>query len=60
MGAAKRLEKEELVTVSFRKENQHVTDAELRERFKKLYQAMLLGNNFHSKVKIIFNTETGQ
>ncbi len=59
MGAAKRLEKEEILKVTFRKEDQSVSEAQLRERYQKLYHAMLLGNNFHSKVKIIFNTDEG-
>lgn len=43
----------------FRKPVYHFTDYELRERNRRLYLAMLMGNNFHSKVRVIFNTVEG-
>lgn len=62
MNAAKRnrkVEKEELKTCSFEKPDIALTDAELAERNRRLYLAMLMGNNYESKVKLVFNTNTG-
>jgi hypothetical protein len=54
-----KIEKEQLKELSFKKPVYHFTDYELRERNRRLYLAMLLGNNFHSKVRIVFNTIEG-
>lgn len=55
----KKIEKEQLRDCAFRKPVYHFTDYELRERNRRLYLAMLMGNNFQSKVKIVFNTLEG-
>ncbi|MCS6934020.1 MAG: hypothetical protein NZM35_02570 [Chitinophagales bacterium] len=55
----KKIEKEQLKDCDFRKPVYHFTDYELRERNRRLFLAMLLGNNFQSKVKIVFNTVDG-
>ena len=54
-----KIEKEQLKECQFRKPVYHFTDYELRERNRRLYLAMLMGNNFHSKVRVIFNTVEG-
>lgn len=55
----KRIEKEQLKDCAFAKPVYHFTDFELRERNRRIYLAMLMGNNFQSKVKIVFNTLEG-
>ncbi len=57
--SVKKIEKEQLKECQFRKPVYHFTDYELRERNRRLYLAMLMGNNFHSKVRVIFNTVEG-
>lgn len=54
-----KIEKEQLKECSFRKTVYQPTDHDLRERNRRLYLAMLMGNNFQSKVKIVFNTLEG-
>ena len=54
-----KIEKEQLNTCKFERPVYHYSDHESRERNRKLYLAMLMGNNFHSKVKIVFNTIEG-
>ena len=54
-----KIEKEKLKECAFKVPVYHFTDHELRERNRRLYLAMLMGNNFHSKVKIVFNTMEG-
>lgn len=54
-----KIEKEQLKECAFKMPVYHFTDHELRERNRRLYLAMLMGNNFHSKVKIVFNTMEG-
>ena len=54
-----KIEKEQLKECAFKKPVYHYTDFELRERNRRLYLAMLMGNNFQSKVKIVFNTLEG-
>jgi hypothetical protein len=54
-----KIEKEGLEECSFSQPKYQFTEYELRERNRRLYLAMLLGNNFHSKVKIVFNTIEG-
>lgn len=58
-GTVKTIEKEQLKYCAFRKPVYKHSDFEIRERNRRLYLAMLMGNNFHSKVKIIFNTLEG-
>jgi hypothetical protein len=53
------IEKENLKNCSFRRPTYRFTDHELRERNRNLYLAMLLGNNFHSNARIVFNTFEG-
>ncbi|MFN8286836.1 MAG: hypothetical protein U0V74_08805 [Chitinophagales bacterium] len=57
--SVKKIEKEQLKECQFKKPVYHFTDYELRERNRRLYLAMLMGNNFHSKVRVIFNTVEG-
>lgn len=59
MTSVKKIEKDQLKECQFKKPIYHFTDYELRERNRRLYLAMLLGNNFHSKVRIVFNTLDG-
>lgn len=54
-----KIEKEQLKECSFKKPINQATDYDLRERNRRLYLAMLMGNNFQSKVKIVFNTIEG-
>ncbi len=54
-----KIEKEQLKECAFKSPVNHFTDHEIRERNRRLYLAMLMGNNFHSKVKIVFNTIEG-
>ncbi|MCX6199374.1 MAG: hypothetical protein NTY88_09160 [Bacteroidetes bacterium] len=56
---AQKIEKEQLKECAFRKPINRSTEHELRERNRRLYLAMLMGNNFESKAKIIFNTLEG-
>ncbi len=62
MNAAKRIrkvDKDQLKDCSFQKPDNNFTDADLAERNRRLYLAMLMGNNYESKVKIVFNTVEG-
>lgn len=54
-----KIEKENLKECTFRKPQYHYTDHEIRERNRRLFLAMLMGNNFRSKVRIVFNTLEG-
>jgi hypothetical protein len=54
-----KIEREQLKECAFKKPIYKSTDLELSERNKRLYLAMLMGNNFQSKVKIVFNTLEG-
>ncbi len=56
---AKKIEKEQLRECAFRKPSERSTEHEMRERNRRLYLAMLMGNNFESKAKIVFNTLEG-
>lgn len=53
------IEKEQLKTCAFAKPNERFTDYEVRERNRSLYLAMLMGNNFSSGARIVFNTAEG-
>ena len=53
------IEKEELKKCAFTTPNKRFTDFELRERNQRLYLAMLMGNNFSSPARIVFNTVDG-
>lgn len=54
-----KIEKEQLKECTFKKPANRSTEHEVRERNRRLYLAMLMGNNFESKAKIIFNTLEG-
>ena len=54
-----KIEKAQLKECAFKLPVYKITDHELRERNRRLYLAMLMGNNFQSKVKIVFNTLEG-
>lgn len=54
----RKIEKDQLKGCAFKKPADH-DDYELNERNKRLYLAMLMGNNYDSKVRIIFNTIEG-
>ncbi|MCW5907776.1 MAG: hypothetical protein KIS94_07960 [Chitinophagales bacterium] len=56
---AEPIEKERLHHCSFRKPSYRFTDFEIRERNQRLYLAMLLGNNYRSEARIVFNTLEG-
>jgi hypothetical protein len=56
---AETIEKERLKQCTFRKPNYRYTDFEIRERNQRLYLAMLLGNNYSSEARIVFNTLEG-
>lgn len=56
---AEQIEKEKLRHCTFRKPCYRFTDFEIRERNQRLYLAMLLGNNFRSEARIVFNTIEG-
>ena len=55
----RKIEKEQLKECAFKQPVHKHTEFELRERNRRLYLAMLMGNNFQSKVKIVFNTLEG-
>lgn len=55
----RKIEKDQLKECAFEKPAASYDDFELRERNRRLYLAMLMGNNFQSKVKIVFNTSEG-
>lgn len=55
----KRIERDQLKDCAFSKPVYHYTDFEVRERNRRLYLAMLLGNNFESQAKIVFATIEG-
>jgi hypothetical protein len=57
-GRPRKIEREQLKECAFKKPA-NSDDQELRERNKHLYLAMLMGNNFESKVRIVFNTIEG-
>lgn len=62
MNATKRIrkvDKDQLKECAFEKPVVAHSDYELAERNRRLYLAMLMGNNFESKVKIVFNTAEG-
>lgn len=44
---------------AFRKPSYRFSDHEIRERNQRLYLAMLLGNNYSSEARIVFNTLEG-
>ncbi len=56
---AKKIDREQLKQCAFIKPTNSQDDFELSERNKGLYLAMLMGNNYESKVKIVFNTTEG-
>lgn len=56
---SRKIEKDQLKECAFEKPLAGYEDYELRERNRRLYLAMLMGNNFQSKVKIVFNTTDG-
>lgn len=53
------IEREHLNGCAFRKPTYRYTDHDIRERNQRLFLAMLLGNNFSSEVRIVFNTLEG-
>ena len=53
------IEAKALKTCAFTKPKQRFTDFEVRERNRSLYLAMLMGNNFSSPARIVFNTIEG-
>ncbi|MCG9910633.1 MAG: hypothetical protein MH137_04960 [Flavobacteriales bacterium] len=56
---AKWIEKEEVHQVKFPTEDVLLTSGEKEIRFAKLEKAMLLGNGYKAKVKIVFQTTEG-
>ncbi len=60
MGAAKRIETNDLLKVTFKNETNSHTQERIKMKDQKLYMAMLMGNNYYNNVRIIFNTEEGQ
>jgi hypothetical protein len=53
------IEREHLNGCAFRKPCYRFTDHQIRERNQRLFLAMLLGNNFSSEARIVFNTLEG-
>ncbi len=53
------IEKEQLKKCAFASPKTKFTDFEVRERNRSLYLAMLMGNNFSSPARIVFNTIEG-
>lgn len=56
---AEMIEKAALKTCAFAKTKEKFTDYEVRERNRSLYLAMLMGNNYSSGARIVFNTAEG-
>ncbi len=55
----RKVDKDQLKECAFKNLAGMHTEYELAERNRRLYLAMLMGNNFESKVKITFNTLDG-
>lgn len=53
------IRKEDVTRYEFSAYHMNRPEFEVRELNRKLYLAMLLGNNFQNKVKIVFNTIDG-
>jgi hypothetical protein len=60
MGAALKIEKQDLLEVIFKNEEKMYIQGEIKTRDQKLYMAMLMGNNHYDNVRIVFNTEDGE
>ncbi|MCW3126400.1 MAG: hypothetical protein JWO03_2058 [Bacteroidetes bacterium] len=60
MGAAKKVDQKELMTVAFKNDNNFYVQEQIKMKDQKLYMAMLMGNNYYNNVRIIFNTEEGE
>jgi hypothetical protein len=60
MGAALKIEKQDLLEVIFKNEEKMYIQEEIKTRDQKLYMAMLMGNNHYDNVRIVFNTEDGE
>src|SRR4051812_23169874 len=60
MGAAKKVEQKELMTVAFKNDNNFYVQEQIKMKDQKLYMAMLMGNNYYNNVRILFNTEEGE
>ena len=60
MGAARKINQEELLKVVFKKGGQMYIQESIKSRDQKLYMAMLMGNNHYENVRILFNTEDGE
>jgi hypothetical protein len=54
-----KIEQQNLKNCNFSKPLKRFTDDDVRERNRSLYLAMLLGNNFKSDARIVFNTNEG-
>jgi uncharacterized protein (UPF0248 family) len=59
MGALKQLETGDIMQVIFKNEERMQIQEHIHARDQKIYMAMLAGNNYHSPVRIIFNTDEG-
>ena len=59
MGAAKLIEQDDLLKVTFKNDRTMYIQEELKTRDQKLYMAMVMGNNYYENVRILFNTEDG-
>jgi len=53
------IEKEQISKLNFVDKEVLLTESEYKERRESLYRAMILGNAYHGKVKIIFETTDG-
>jgi hypothetical protein len=60
MGAARQIEKQDLLKVIFKNENTMYIQEQVKSRDQKLYMAMLMGNHNYDNVRIVFNTEDGE
>ncbi len=59
MGAALKIDRNDLLKVVFKNENTMYLQESIKSRDQKLYMAMLMGNNYYDNVRILFNTEDG-
>ena len=57
--AAIKIEKEFITNYTFTDGQSNISAEQQKQNSKKLFRAMLLGNGFHNKVKILFTTTQG-
>jgi hypothetical protein len=60
MGAALKIEQQDLLKVIFKNEKTMHIQEQLKSKDQKVYMAMLMGNHYHDNVRILFDTEDGE